>query len=310
MGRASNRKKAQRRAARRPRQVVRVSRADADPQSMHPVMRLVVNDLQAMIHEAEKREAVQAAASSAWCGGREPVPAEAPRWPEGSLGDRFFTATFLERARDAPCLVTAEIPDAAVITRDPEHWSIAANALIRAVVFDDLNPDHPAVSTLIEVLGPIAEAELAHMEAIEAWLARGGPEWDEDEPYFPEYDGPVFLLGTCALDDAVCAVVGEDSISRVLGVLLPVLDGAVPGVAGQILADALIGTLACHHRCEQPGDAEVLRRIGQPGGNALENLVAAGVVPASDVLRVGLMVLSVLGALCRSDSASVLQNAA
>src|SRR5215472_8736954 len=125
---------------------------------------------------------------------------------------------------------------------------------------------------LLEVLGPIAEAELAYTKAIEAWLARGGPEWDENKPDFPELDGPVFLIGTCALVDAVWAAVGEDPLSEVLGVLPPVLDGAVPGVDGRVLADALIGALACHYRCEQPGDAEVMQRIGQPGGNALENL--------------------------------------
>jgi len=40
---------------------------------------------------------------------------------------------------------------------------------------------------------------------VEAWLARDGPEWDENKPDFPEFDGPVFLLGTCALVNAVCA---------------------------------------------------------------------------------------------------------
>ncbi len=308
MGRASNRKKAQRKDARRPRQVVPVSRTSADPQQMHQAMRLVVNGLQAMIDEAEERKADQAAASSEWCSGREPVPAEAPAWPDGSLGDRFFTSTFLGRARHAPCLVTAVIPDVAVITRDPEHWSVAAGALVRAVVFDRLTSAHPAVSMLLKVLGPIAEAELAYTEAIEAWLGRGGPEGDEDKPDFPEFDGPVFLLGTCALVDAVWAAVGEDSLSEVTGVLLPVLDNAVPGVDGQDLADALIGALACQYRCEQPGDAEVLEHIGRSGGNALENLVAAGVVSASDVLRVGLMVLSALAALCRSSSASLLHR--
>jgi len=29
-------------------------------------------------------------------------PAEARQWPEGPLGDRFFTGTYLEEARNAP----------------------------------------------------------------------------------------------------------------------------------------------------------------------------------------------------------------
>jgi hypothetical protein len=62
-------------------------------------------------------------------------------------------------------------------------------------------------------------------------------------------------------------------------VLLPVLDDAVPGVDGRVVADSLIGAFATEYRCEQPGDAEVLERIGRFGGDALENLVAAGAVP-------------------------------
>ena len=45
-------------------------------------------------------------------------------------------------------------------------------------------------------------------------------------------------------------------------------------------------------------------------GDALENLATAGAVPPSDVLPVGLTILSALAQLCRSDSASVLQRAA
>ncbi len=77
-----------------------------------------------------------------------------------------------------------------------------------------------------------------------AVVGRPGPDWDEDEPEFPELDGPVFLLGTCVLVDAVWAAVGEDPLSEVLGVLMPVLDDAVPGLDGQVAAGALIGALA------------------------------------------------------------------
>ena len=125
---------------------------------------------------------------------------------------------------------------------------------------------------LLEVLAPIAEAELAYGAAADAAMYGAGPDWDEDEPEFPEQDGPVFLLGACALVDAVWAAVGEDPLSDVLGVLLPVLDNAVPGLDGQGAADALIGAFASEYRCEQPGDAEVLERIGRYRGDALENL--------------------------------------
>ena len=299
MGRASNRKKAQRRAA-------PSSRADAATQQ---AMRQVLAGLQAMAQESQQREQREAAARRTWCGGAEPVPAEAPRWAEDSLGDRFFDATFLREARDAPSLATVHVPDAAVVTADPAHWNVAANALIRAVAYDGLGPDHPAVSTLLDVLAPVAEAELAYGEAADA-VYRAGLDWDEDDPEFPEQDGPVFLLGGCALVDAMWAAVAEDPLSDVLGVLLPVLDDAVPGLDGQAAADALIAALATEYRCEQPGDAEVLQRIKHRGGNALENLIHAGAVPPADILPVGLRLLSALAQLCRSDSYSLLQRTA
>ena len=76
-----------------------------------------------------------------------------------------------------------------------------------------------------------------------------------------------------------------------------------------VAADALTGALAQEYLCEQPGDAEVLQRIGYPGGNALENLLAAGAVPPGDLLPVALMMLSALAQLCQSGSASLLMAA-
>jgi len=265
--------------------------------------------LQALVQEMNERREREAAVRRTWNGGAEPVPAEARRWPEGSLGDRFFTGTYLEEARNAPSLATAGIPDAAVIAADPVHWNVATDALVRAVVFDGLGPDHPAVRELLEVLAPIAEAELAYRKAADAAMYQIGTDWD-DEPEFPEQDGPVFLLGACVLVDAVWAAVGNDPLSDVLGVLLPVLDAAVPGVDSQVAAGALVGAFSTEYRCEQPGDDEVLGRIGSYSGDALENLAAAEAVPTSDVLPVGLTILSALAQLCRSESPSVLQRAA
>jgi len=102
--------------------------------------------------------------------------------------------------------------------------------------------------------------------------------------------------------------VGEDSLSEIQGVLLPVLADAVPAVDGQVAFDALIGAFAKHYQCEQPGDAELLKRIGHVRGDALVNLVRAGAVPPRDVLKVGLTLLSALAQLCRSDAASLLQR--
>ena len=307
MGRASNRKKAQREAGPSSQQARQKTQADAATQQ---AMLQVGGALQALVQESEGRKAREAAARRTWCGGAEPVPAEVPRWAEDSLGDRFFGGFHLGEARNAPCLATAEIPDAAVIAADPAHWNVATDAVVRAVVFDGLGLDHPAVRALLEVLAPIAGAELAYRKAADAAMYQIGTDWDEDEPEFPELDGPVFLLGTCVLVDAVWAAVGEDPLSDVLGVLLPVLAAAVPGLDGQVAADALIGAFSTEYRCEQPGDAEVLERIEYRGGDALENLVAAGAVSPGDVLPVGLTILSALARLCRSDSASLLQRVA
>jgi hypothetical protein len=197
-----------------------------------------------------------------------------------------------------------------VIAADPAHWNVAATALIRAIAFDALRVDHPAVRTLLETLAPIAAAELAHREAADAWFRRDPSDREGPEPWFPELEGPVFLLGTGALVDAVWAIVGEDPLSEIRGVLLPVLDSTVPGLNGQVVTDALIGSFAHHYRCDLPGDAELLQRIGCEEGDALENLVASGAVWPGDALQVGLTILSVLAGFCRSNSSSVLQQAA
>jgi len=48
-----------------------------------------------------------------------------------------------------------------------------------------LGLDHPAVRTLLEVLAPIAAAELAYGEAADAAMYQIGMDWDDDEPEFP-----------------------------------------------------------------------------------------------------------------------------
>ena len=233
-------------------------------------------------------------------------PAELPPFPENSLGDRFLVG-YLGEVQDAPSLLTASIPDAAVIAADPGHWNIAVSALIRAVIFDGLPLGHPAVRALLEIFAPIAAAEQAYAQAMEDPLISVGP-YDDDGEDFPELDGPVFLLGARALVEATWTAVGDDPLSDVLGVLGTALDGVVPGLDGQVLADTLIGTFATHYRLEGAADLDELKRIGHLGGNALEILVTNKAIPPGDVLTTGLKVLSVLARLCLSDSASVLQR--
>jgi hypothetical protein len=241
-----------------------------------------------------------------WCGGGQPIPAEQPRWADGSLGDRLCSGMDLRRARNAPSLLTAKVPDPMVIIADPAQWAVAANVLVRAVVFDGLQVDHPAVSGLLNVLAPIAEAELAHEHALEEWDLSG---WDEKErPEFPELDGPVFQIGG-ALGDATLAVVGEDSLGEVLAVLAPVLDDTVTGLEGRAVADILTGGRAIPYLCELP--EYVLKRMQRTFsvGGALLEFADARVVAPRDILRVGLTILSALAALCKSDSVSILDRA-
>ena len=134
MGRASNRKKARRQevlrqAAHRTRPASQGSRAEAAPQ-------------QAVLPLAAARDALdqvfgapgeqQTPEFRAWCRGAKPVRAEGPRWAEGSLGDRLCSGIHLAWARNAPCLLTADVPDPLMIIADPAHWWVAASVLVRA----------------------------------------------------------------------------------------------------------------------------------------------------------------------------------
>jgi hypothetical protein len=300
MGRASNRKKAQRQAEPKPQ---------PDAATQEQIQRIAAG-LKTLVEDTEERQDRAATARWIWSGGAEPIPAVAPPWREDSLGDRFCGGSFLREARKAPCLATTDIPDAAVIAAHPAHWNVATNALIRAVAYDGLGLDYPAVSSLLEVLAPIAGAELAYGEAADAAMFQIGTDWDEDEPEFPEQDGPVFLLGVCALMDALWAVLGEDSLSEIQSVLLPALRESVPSLDAQAAVDALYGAFAKHYQCVLPGDPELLERIGDVQGDALVNMVRVGAVPRRDILPVGLRLLSALAQLCRSNSSSLLQPAA
>ena len=279
--------------------------------------------LQAMSESMAARRDGLTAACRAWWGGHDPSPAQVPAWPAGSVGDRFFSGMLLAEARKTPSLAAATVPDAQVIAADPAHWSVATWVLVRAVILDGIPLDDPVVSGLLDVLAQFAAAEFACGGAwvSGAWVSgawaggagrasdgRAGTGPAGGEPGFPEQDGPVFLLGTCALVDAIWALTGDDSLSDVLDVLASALDDALPG-EGRVIADALIRAFAHHHQCEMPGDAQVLERLGDLGtGDPLADLVAARLVTPRDSVRVGLTMLSALAELGRSESPSVLDD--
>jgi phosphatidylethanolamine-binding protein (PEBP) family uncharacterized protein len=155
----------------------------------------------------------------------------------------------------------------------------------------------------LEVLSPIAEAEVAHHQAADAAMYGPEPDWDEEEPEFPEDDGPVFVFGGRALVDASWAAEGEDPLVDVRGVLLPVLDDAVPGPDGQVTADALIGAFATEYRCEQPGDAEVLERLFLTGTAAAVSAQAATAAhPVTAASPVHFHPFTIISPNCREDT--------
>jgi hypothetical protein len=308
VGRASNRKKARRQealrqAARGTRRASQGSRADAAPPRAALALAAAREAIERLSRAPSKQQLPE---YRAWCSG-QPVPAEGPRWAEGSLGERLCSAKYLARACKAPCLLTATVPDPMVIITDPAQWRVATTVLVRAMVFDGLRAGHPAVSRLLDVLAPIAVEELEYEQDLEDWYSS---RWDAEKPYFPEMDGPVFLIGTCALGDATRVVVGNDPLDEIRAALSPVLDGTVPGLEGGAVADILTGGRATPYLCQLPD--HVLKRMHRAFdvGNGLHELADARVVPPRDILRVGLTILSALAELCKSDSPSILRRAA
>ena len=91
------------------------------------------------------------------------------------------------------------------------------------------------------------------------------------------------------------------------------LDGALTGLGtgltGAVVAEALIRAFAGSYRCEMPGDVECLKRLGPTSsGNPLHDLILAKAVAPENALRLGLIVLGILGDLARTDAMSVLSG--
>ncbi len=175
-----------------------------------------------------------------------------------------------------------------------------------------LTVDAP-LEQLADVLAPVVTAELRYRKAEQEWLDREphGPRDDDEFPDFASMDGPLFLLGTCVLNDAVWALVGDDPLAEVLPTLARSLDGIVAGVAGEAIARVLIASFTTEYRCELPGDAEVLAGLDRSAtGSPLEDALAAGLAAQGDILQMGLAVLAVLAQLCMSGSRSAVRPAA
>jgi hypothetical protein len=283
VGRSSNHKKPRPQHARGPDAAGPSFRAEGRKQ-----LRLLVR--QHAVREAYETRGVQyLLASWAWTDGAEPLPARVPQWMQGSMGQRFAANPFLMEARNAPPVLTADIPAAAVIIANPMHWHVAANVLIRAVVFDNLEENHPAVSAVAKALGPVVEAELRNAPVARAWLDNAFESrhpGNQAMPGWPVIDGPLLLLGTYVLATAARALADSDSPDGELAVLSHALDDVIPGVAGSVVADALTH--------DYP----------------LETMVAEGTAKPADILGAGLAILSALVRLCRTNSGSVSRRVA
>ena len=291
MGRASNRRK-----RRRTKRATEMRAADTD----------AMRGLAGLLRSKQER---LAAVREAWSTAPGETQARLTRWPDDSLGDRFASSVLLHAAK-APRLQEAAVPDASVIASDPAQWAVAVEILIRSVSLDGLNVDDPAVQSLCEAVRPLVEAELADAKEVETDAEEDGFRRMAHVPGFEDEDGPVFLLGCCALVDTVWTLIGDDPLEPVLEMLGRRLSGPRLGVDGRMLAETALRAFAQHHLLEQPGDVELLERLGPSrSGDPLVDLVLDGMVGPSDALRLGLQVLKVLAGLCQSEQMSVLPGA-
>lgn len=197
-----------------------------------------------------------------------------------------------------------------MITSDPAQWSVAMEILIRSVAVDGRDVDDPEVQSLCEAVHPLAEAEIADAQEAETDADEDGFRRMAHVPGFEDEEGPVFLLGCCALVDAIWTLIGDDPLEPVLEVLARRLAGARLGVDGRTLAEAALRAFAQHHVLEQPRDIELVQRLGPSrSGDPLVDLVLDGTVEPNDALRLGLQVLQVVAGLCQSERMSVLPDA-
>lgn len=230
-------------------------------------------------------------------------PAAIPKWPDNSVGDRFFGTHDIAEAATAPLISNAALPRPAEMAVTPELWQVASNVLVRAVALDGRTPGDPAVLAVLELLMPVVKREISYYADESTW----------DE--YPEAYVPLRFLGEDVLMNATWAIVGDDSLEQVLALLESHLDAVFdgpPGMTGTAAAEALIRAFPDHFECTAPRDAECLQRLhttGRGPGNPLLDLVGAEIIAPEDSLSVGLAILAALANLARTSSLSVLDSA-
>jgi hypothetical protein len=263
----------------------RLAAALSQPGQLNDALREVAGQ------SAAAQAAVGDAVTRMW-GGVTPVPAEVPRWDNGSLGDFFFTEPVIAGAAGAPPAAVAVLPSAEQMLADGSVRDAVASVLIRAVVFDGLPAAGPEVGALVEHLAPVIEWEAGYF---------GRPVSDAEAEEI--VTGPAFVTGS-ALMEAARAVIAENRIAPVLEFLEPVLDAALAplglpaGLTGAAAARALACATAHSYTFTDPSSAT--------SEDALETLVTDELLAPRDALLAGLVVLAALARLCRTNAASAL----
>jgi len=257
---------------------------------------------------AGQAAAAQAAAGDAvtglW-GGVTPVPAEVPRWEDGSIGDFFFTEPVIAGAAEAPPAAVAVLPAPERMLAFGSVREAVASVLIRAVVFDGLPAAGPAIGVLLAHLAPVIEWEAGYF---------GRPVSDGEAEEI--VTAPAFVTGS-ALVEAARAVIAEDRIAPVVEFLGPVLDAALAplGLPAELTGAAAARALACAvaraYIFTDPADTALLNQLdpdSTTSENPLETLVTDKLLAPRYALLAGLALLAALAGLCRSNAVSVLPS--
>ena len=270
-------------------------------------MRAMAVGAQSALTAIEARDEAARRAIKQWSGGTAVRPAAIPRWTEDSVGDRFFSQKWITDAAGSPGLADARLPDPAVLAGNPGHWATAMSALFRGVVLDRVPVNQPVVSEILGMLAPVVLEEVAS-----AADGGTGKKWG----LFEELNLPLFMLGGYALIEGAWAILGNDPVGQVLAVLQGRMQDTFAAAENAKRADAkfIAETLLCAltdgYRFDDPGDIDTLKRIGHStSGNVLLDLIHAKQVGPEDALHLGLVILSALADMARTDERSILSEA-
>lgn len=247
---------------------------------------------------ARKMQDAEAEGVKAWWGDTRVVPAAIPDWEPESLGTYFFSDMYITRAASAPPLSAAVIPEVDALRKSPALAAGGIQVLVRAVVFDGVKASEPALDAIIETVTEVLKDELAN-----------------DAPEDDLAEGLLMQLGGFTLFEAAATVIGKDTLTATLPVLKRHADAALTEIGmarptGVQVAEALASAVMEDYLFDDPADAELLARLHRDDdhrGNALDALIADGLLEPEDAIRVGIAVLAELADTCRTNATSILE---